>query len=69
MPGSFFAFGGQMKQKTDRDFDALFDGALREYRDYDTPEFRAWLNATVDRAPALTDRQCHRISALLWPSG
>ena len=59
--------GGHMKQKTERDLDALFDGALREYRDLDTPEFRDWLNRTIDSAPALTDRQCQRISALLWP--
>lgn len=57
-----------MKQKSERDLDALFAGAPDEVRALDTPEFRAWLDATVDRAPALTDRQCHRLSALLWPT-
>jgi hypothetical protein len=66
MPGSFFAFEGeQMTPK--RDLEGLLAGAPAEVRNLDTPEFRAWLNTTLDRAPALTDRQCRRISGLLWP--
>jgi hypothetical protein len=56
-----------MKLQHARDLDGLFAAAPEEYRALDTPELRAWLNENVDRAPALTDRQCRRISGLLWP--